>query len=212
MYILDDSLYFPHPSEATAQGIVALGGDLSAERLQLAYQMGIFPWYEKGQPIIWWSPDPRMVLFPKKFKVSKSLRRALRKKLFSVTYNQCFDAVVEHCSTVPRNGQSGTWITQNMKQAYSELYDRGWARSVEVWQDDKLVGGLYGVDLFEKKVFCGESMFATVSDASKVGFYYLVEQLKKNDYVLIDCQVYTAHLERLGAEEIDREAFLSYVM
>jgi leucyl/phenylalanyl-tRNA--protein transferase len=153
-----------------------------------------------------------MVLFPKKFKVSKSLRRTLRKKLFSVTYNQCFDTVVERCAAVPRNGQSGTWITQNMKQAYSELYDRGWARSVEVWQDDKLVGGLYGVDLFEKKVFCGESMFATVSDASKVGFYYLVEQLKKNDYVLIDCQVYTAHLERLGAEEIDREAFLSYVM
>ncbi|MAN59970.1 MAG: leucyl/phenylalanyl-tRNA--protein transferase [Flavobacteriaceae bacterium] len=211
MVYLDSSLWFPDVSEATSDGVLALGGDLSVERLLLAYRSGIFPWYEEGQPIIWWSPNPRMVLFPNNLKVSKSLRQTLRSGKFRVTFNSCFPEVIAQCAAIQRPGQHGTWITPEMQRAYVTLHQRGFARSVEVWQDRELVGGIYGVDLAEKKVFCGESMFAKVSDASKVGFYHLVNRLRQEGYALIDCQVHTEHLQRLGASEIDRELFLSYL-
>lgn len=176
-----------------------------------AYYRGIFPWYDESQPVLWWCPDPRMVLFPKKLKVSKSMRSLLHKKAFQVTYNQDFEAVIENCAEIPRKGQHGTWITPEMKQAYIELRRLGFAVSVEVWQEGDLVGGLYGVYLREKKVFCGESMFTRVSNASKYGFITLVRKLAESGVELIDCQVYTAHLESLGAEEIPREDFLKYL-
>jgi len=208
MRYLTKTLWFPTISEASEEGIIAIGGDLSTERLMLAYRSGIFPWYEDGQPIIWWSPDPRMVLFPENFKLSKSLRRTISKKIFRVTFNKAFKEVVSNCANIRRDGQRGTWITSEMQQAYIDLHTLGNAMSVEVWQDDFLVGGLYGVDLSEKKVFCGESMFSKVSDASKVAFYFLNEKLKQKKYSLIDCQVHNAHLESLGAIEIPRKQFL----
>tara|TARA_R110002124_G_scaffold120895_6_gene279048 strand:- start:106227 stop:106868 length:642 start_codon:yes stop_codon:yes gene_type:complete len=211
MHFLSQKLWFPNPSEASEEGIIAIGGDLSAERLLLAYNSGIFPWFDHDQPILWWCPDPRMVLFPKKLKISKSLRRIIRQQRFQVTFNKCFSEVIENCATISREGQRGTWITDEMQIAYTELHKKGFAMSVEVWENERLVGGLYGIDLHEKKVFCGESMFAKVSNASKVGFVYLVERLKAQNYSLIDCQVYTNHLESLGAEEISRNEFLSYL-
>lgn len=211
MIYLNEFLQFPSASEASDEGLLAVGGDLSVERLLLAYRSGIFPWYDKTDPILWWSPDPRMVLFPKKLKVSKSLRKTIQKKMFTITQNKCFSEVIENCSQMKRDGQSGTWITQEMIMAYERLHELQHAISVEVWLGEELVGGLYGIDLPEQKVFCGESMFTKVSDASKVGFVYLIEHLMQKGYRLIDCQVYTAHLETLGAEEISREEFLSYL-
>ncbi len=211
IHILSNELVFPSVSEASEDGLLAIGGDLSVHRLLLAYNSGIFPWYEDGQPIMWWSPDPRMVLFPEAFKVSKSFRKTIQKKTFSVTFNQNFAAVISYCARIRRGGQAGTWITKEMMEGYLQLHKNGHAISFEVWQNQKLVGGGYGVKLPEKKVFCGESMFSLVSNASKVGLYYLVEKYKAEDYTLIDCQVYTQHLESLGAQEIPRTVFLNYL-
>ncbi|MDC8002198.1 leucyl/phenylalanyl-tRNA--protein transferase [Aequorivita todarodis] len=208
MHFLTDKLWFPNPKEATEDGLLAIGGDLSVERLLLAYHSGIFPWFEEDQPILWWSPDPRMVLLSENFKVSKSLQRTLNRKKFKITFNKNFEEVIKNCATVPRKGQAGTWITAKMQQAYIALHKAGHAISIEVWENDNLVGGLYGVDLPHKKVFCGESMFSLVSDASKVAFYYLSEYVKSKDYKFIDCQIYNEHLESLGAEEIGRGEFL----
>ncbi|NGX82754.1 leucyl/phenylalanyl-tRNA--protein transferase [Aequorivita sp. KMM 9714] len=208
MHFLTEKLWFPNIEEATLDGLLAIGGDLSIERLLLAYNSGIFPWYEDGQPVLWWSPNPRMVLMPNKFKVSKSLRKTIRDKKFTITFNEDFKSVISYCASVPRKGQNGTWITKEMQQAYIALHNAGHAVSVEVWEGDKLVGGLYGIDLPNKKVFCGESMFSLVSDASKVAFYHLSEFVKAKDYKLIDCQIYNEHLESLGAEEIERDDFL----
>ena len=203
---------FPDPRDASLDGLLAYGGDLNTERLLLAYNNGIFPWYNQDEPVLWWSPDPRMVLFPDKLKVSKSLKKTIASQKFTVTFNTAFEQVITQCAKVKRDGQDGTWITSEMLTAYKKLHELGHVQSVEVWFEGELVGGLYGIDLKDKKVFCGESMFALISDASKVGFYYLVERLKAENYQLIDCQVYTAHLESLGAEEIDRLTFLSYLV
>jgi leucyl/phenylalanyl-tRNA--protein transferase len=207
MYYLNENIQFPDVSEASPEGVLAIGGDLSAERLILAYKTGIFPWFDDAEPIVWWSPDPRFVLFPEKLKVSKSMRQVLRNSDFEVTVNKNFKSVITECAKMKRDGQAGTWITQHMIDAYLELHKQGYAKSIEVWQNDKLVAGLYGVDL-NNGVFCGESMFAKVSNASKVGFITFIQH---TNYKLIDCQVYTNHLESLGAEEVDREVFLSYL-
>jgi len=200
-------MQFPDVSEADSNGLLAIGGDLSVERLLLAYNSGIFPWYEEGQPILWWSPNKRLVLFLDKFKVSKSLRNTIKSKKYRVSYNTAFSQVIENCSTIRREGQAGTWITSRMQQAYLKLHELGFANSVEVWYETELVGGLYGIDLPEKRIFCGESMFHKKSDASKVGFYHLISELIKREYRFIDCQLYTAHLASLGAEEIPRKEF-----
>lgn len=205
------SLSFPDPREASSDGLLAYGGALTPARLELAYKSGIFPWYNQDEPVLWWSPDPRMVLFPEDFKVSKSLKKTILSHKFKVTFNTQFEKVIKQCAVIKREGQNGTWITSEMVTAYNELHKLGIAKSVEVWYKEKLVGGLYGIDLKDKKVFCGESMFALMSDASKVGFYYLVDVLKKENYKLIDCQVRTAHLESLGAKEMNRLTFLSYL-
>jgi leucyl/phenylalanyl-tRNA--protein transferase len=205
------AMSFPDPRDASLDGLLAYGGELNVERLLLAYNSGIFPWYNEYDPVLWWSPDPRMVLFPEKFKVSKSLKKTIASQKFTVTFNTAFEEVITRCAKVKREGQDGTWITPEMLTAYLNLHELGHALSVEVWYQKELVGGLYGIDLKHKKVFCGESMFALMSDASKVGFYQLVGRLKAENYQLIDCQVYTAHLESLGAEEIERLTFLSYL-
>lgn len=206
---LSKELYFPPVSHANSDGILALGGDLSPERLQLAYQSGIFPWFEKGQPIMWWSPNPRMVLFLEELIVSKSMRNILNRNIFKVTFNQNFRDVISTCQNIQRDGQNGTWITNDMIEAYCKLHELGIAKSVEVWKDNVLVGGLYGIDLGH--VFCGESMFSTVSNASKVAFIALVNQLMAANYKLLDCQVYNPHLESLGCREIDREEFMKFL-
>ncbi len=204
-------MWFPSSSLAAEDGLLAVGGDLSSPRLLLAYNSGIFPWYEAGQPILWWSPDPRMVLFPEKFKVSKSLRKILKSRKFRITFNKNFPEVIKNCATVPRKGQTGTWITREMQEAYTALHELGHAVSVEVWEHDKLVGGLYGIDLAEKKIFCGESMFSLASEASKAALFHLTEYVKNKDYKCIDCQIYNAHLESLGAEEMERNRFLEFL-
>ena len=209
MYRLTDALLFPSPEQASAEGIVAVGGDLQPERVMLAYRKGIFPWFESDDFLLWWSPDPRMVLFPDRLKVSKSMRTVLRKKQFEVTFNKAFDQVVEACAKVKRFGQNGTWITPGLMEVYSTLHTQGHAHSVEVWEEGSLVGGLYGIDL--GTVFCGESMFSKSSNASKVALIYLVKELKKNKYELIDCQVPTQHLASMGAEPISRTKFLTFL-
>lgn len=211
MVYLSEKLWFPDPQESSEEGLLAIGGDLSTSRLLLAYSSGIFPWFDERQPLLWWSPNPRMVLFPEKFKVSKSLRKTLRSENFKITYNQNFAEVIKNCASVKRQGESGTWITSEMQMAYLALHQAGHAMSIEVWQNEKLVGGLYGINLREKKIFCGESMFSLVSDASKVAFYHLSQYALKQEYKLIDCQLYNPHLESLGAEEIEREVFLKFL-
>lgn len=207
MYFLSKELFFPPVSEANPDGILAIGGDLSSERLMLAYKSGIFPWFEEGEPIFWWSPNPRMVLFLDELVVSKSMRNILNRNIFKVTFNENFKEVISNCQKIKRNGQKGTWITTDMIEAYCKLNELGIAKSVEVWQNNELVGGLYGVNL--GNVFCGESMFSKVSNASKVAFITLVNQLKKDNYTLLDCQVYNEHLESLGCREITREDFMA---
>lgn len=207
MVYLSQELFFPPVSQANPDGIVAVGGDLSSERLQLAYKSGIFPWFEDGEPIIWWSPNPRMVLFLDELVISKSMRNILNRNIFEVTFNQNFREVISNCQKVKREGQNGTWITNDMIEAYCKLNELGIAKSVEVWQEGQLVGGLYGIDLGH--IFCGESMFSLVSNASKVAFIALVEKLKKEHYKLLDCQVYNSHLESLGCREIDRNEFMA---
>ena len=203
---LTDDLYFPSVDDANAEGLLAVGGDLSPERLMLAYKSGIFPWFNEGSLILWWSPDPRMVLFPDHIKISKSMRKVLRSDQFTLTKNTCFEMVIHKCSKVKRKGQEGTWITDEMKEAYLRLHEIRYAKSYEVWEGGTLVGGLYGIDL--GRVFCGESMFSLSNNASKFAFIKLAEELRLKEYFLIDCQLYTPHLETLGAEEIPRAEFI----
>nr|WP_233565343.1 MULTISPECIES: leucyl/phenylalanyl-tRNA--protein transferase [Aquimarina] len=198
-------------NHADIDGLLAVGGDLSTDRLVEAYTNGIFPWYSEDQPILWFSPDPRMVLFPKELHISKSMKQLLRKDQFEVTFNKDFDTVIYNCATVKRVEQDGTWITNDMQKAYKKMHILGYAISVEVWFDSELVGGLYGIWLADKKIFCGESMFSKVNNASKFGFIKLVEWLKQKEVNLIDCQVYTDHLASLGAREISRAEFLTFL-
>ncbi len=209
MIFLNNSDAFPAVNLANADGILAIGADLSPKRVLLAYKNGIFPWFNQGEPIIWYAPKDRMVLFPDELKVSKSMRKILRKQLFTITFNQNFEQVIYHCKNIERNDQNGTWITDEMQDAYVKLHKLGVAKSVEVWQNNQLVGGLYGVDLGH--IFCGESMFSLVSNASKVAFIYLTKMLANKNYKLIDCQVYNNHLASLGAREIPRDLFMKYV-
>lgn len=206
MVYLTQALTFPNVNTANRDGIVAIGGDLSPERLQLAYRSGIFPWFEDDDPILWWSPNPRMVLFLQELRVTKSMRNILNRQEFKVTFNQDFRSVISNCQKIKRDGQQGTWITNDMIEAYCNLHALGIAQSVEVWQNDELVGGLYGIDMGH--VFCGESMFSKVSNASKVAFITLVNHLKSKNYQLLDCQVYNPHLESLGCREIERNDFM----
>ncbi|WP_448518890.1 leucyl/phenylalanyl-tRNA--protein transferase [Rhodoflexus sp.] len=200
-----DSLHFPPVELADESGLLAFGGDVSAQRILAAYEQGIFPWFDEGSVPLWWSPNPRFVLFPENLLISKSMRQLLQKKQFSITVNQAFDQVIGHCKNIPRRGQDGTWITKEVEQAYCELHRLGWAHSVEAWQNGALVGGLYGLIL--DRCFFGESMFTYVSNASKAAFITLVANLKQAEFVVIDCQVYTEHLESLGAQMIPRRMF-----
>jgi leucyl/phenylalanyl-tRNA--protein transferase len=209
IFHLTAKIAFPNPTLSNSDGLLAVGGDLSPQRLLLAYQMGIFPWFNEGDPILWWSPNPRTVLYPKDLKIAKSMKQLLKNNRFQCTVDTCFERVIDECSLVPRKDQSGTWITEDMKNAYIYLHELGYAHSVEVWQQGELVGGLYGVSL--GKLFFGESMFAKTSNASKFGFISFVEKLKERGYVLIDCQVHTDHLESLGAVEIPKKMFLDYL-
>ncbi|MCU0449044.1 MAG: leucyl/phenylalanyl-tRNA--protein transferase [Bernardetiaceae bacterium] len=201
------SLEFPPLATATEDGLLAFGGDLRPERLLASYARGIFPWYSPGSPILWWCPDPRFVLWPADLRVSKSTAQLIRNQRFKVTVNRDFRAVIAACQKTPRPGQNGTWLTPEMVEAYATLHAQGYAHSVEVWQADQLVGGLYGLIL--GRCFFGESMFAHVSNASKVGFITLVRHLEAQGFKLIDCQVYTEHLASLGATMMPREAFLA---
>lgn len=207
VYRLGKELAFPPPHKADPTGLLAVGGDLSPERLLLGYRSGIFPWYEEGLPILWHSPDPRFVLEVDKVVVPRSTKKAINRALYEVRLDTAFDQVMAACGTTKRRGQRGTWITEEMKRAYGELHRRGYAHSVESWQDGKLVGGLYGVSL--GKVFFGESMFAHADEASKVAFVTLVGRLRDWGITLIDSQVYTDHLARFGAEEWPRERYLA---
>lgn len=206
IYKLPQELVFPPPEEAEPEGLLAIGGDLSIERLLLAYCLGIFPWYSEGSPILWWSPDPRLILEPKNLHVSKSLSKVIKKDIFKITLDQSFDEVIQGCANAKRPEGKGTWIVNDMIKAYSHLHKAGFAHSVESRVNDKLVGGVYGVAL--GKVFFGESMFYTVENASKTAFVYLVRLLQKWRFEMIDCQVTTTNLLRFGAHEISRSQFL----
>ena len=206
MILLNDNLIFPSVEMATSEGIVAMGGDLGIERLLLAYRSGIFPWYNEDEPIVWWSPDPRFVLFPEKLRVTKSMQSVLNNGTFRFTINRAFNKVLQNCKSITRKDQEGTWITPEVQKAYTELHELGYAHSAEAWMNGELVGGLYGIKL--GNVFFGESMFSTISNASKFAFINYVRQLQKENIALIDCQVYTAHLESLGAIMIKREIFM----
>ena len=206
MQQLGDDYKFPSPQSATNEGVVAVGGDLNPLRILEAYKNGIFPWFNDDENLMWWSPDPRMILFPEKIKISKSFKSFLKKKEYRVSFNENFEDVIESCSNIKRVNQKGTWITNGLKQSFIELHLMGYAHSVEVWQNGVIIGGLYGLDL--GNIFCGESMFSTKSNASKVGLYFLCQELKQNNYRFIDCQVPSQHLRSLGAEEISRDNFL----
>lgn len=206
LHVLDKNLVFPPVGESEPDGLLAIGGDLSMERLLIAYKNGIFPWYE-GEYILWWSPDPRFVLIPAEIRISKSMKKLLNRNEFSFTIDKAFKEVINNCKTMPRKGQDGTWITDEVKKAYTILHHKGIAHSAEVWKDEELIGGIYGVKL--GKVFFGESMFSKQSNASKYAFIKYVEQLSSEGVELIDCQVYTEHLETLGARMIDRTEFIS---
>jgi leucyl/phenylalanyl-tRNA--protein transferase len=210
MIQLDDHIIsFPDPKYADEDGALAYGGDLSIDRLLIAYSSGIFPWFS-GKTPIWYSPDPRFVLFPDSLKVSKSMQVLLKRNSFHVTVNRDFQSVIRACRTIRREGQYGTWITGPMEQAYMDLHKAGWAVSVEAWQGDRLAGGLYGIRM--GRVFFGESMFSHVSNASKYAFISYARQLQAENVAVIDCQVHTPHLESLGAEMIPRTRFLELLM
>ena len=200
---LSEELIFPDYTATNSYGIIAYGGDLSVERLKLAYSKGIFPWFNENEPILWWFPNPRFVLFPDELKISKSMRKILRNEEFQFTENNCFEEVIYNCGQINRPGQKGSWITNEMMDAYIRLHKSGIAKSVEVWQYEELVGGFYGIET--NGIFCGESMFSKASNMSKVAFIHLAQ---KGGYKLIDCQVYNDHLASLGAREIPREEFL----
>lgn len=206
VYQLSEVIGFPDPSEANEDGLLAIGGDLSAERIVTAYSLGIFPWFNEDESILWWSPDPRLILEPGKFKLSKSLKRIIKKKDYEVLFDHDFKTVIENCAFTERKDEEGTWITNNMKEAFIDLHDKGLAHSVEVYEEGEIIGGLYGVSL--GKAFFGESMFFKKNDASKVALYYLCRELEKWGFNFIDAQVETSHLLSLGAEKIDRENFL----
>ncbi len=209
MIFLQDHQAFPPVAQANNEGILAVSINLSIVRLLEAYHKGIFPWYNADEPVLWWSPDPRMVLFPEELKISKSMRKIFRDELFKITYNQDFKAVIENCRDIPRAGQDGTWISDEIIAYYTHLFNLGWVQSVEVWnQEGKLVGGLYGV--LVDRVFCGESMFAKESNASKAGFISFIQDFQ-NEIDLIDCQIYTNHLASLGARLIPRKEYLEYL-
>ncbi|MCD4728997.1 MAG: leucyl/phenylalanyl-tRNA--protein transferase [Bacteroidales bacterium] len=206
VYALDNRIIFPDPKLADESGLLAVGGDLSSERLLLAYSKGIFPWYSKDDPIMWWSPDPRMILIPDTLKASKSLRQTIVKKGFEIKFDTQFEKVISSCSKTPRTDQDGTWITREMKQAYIQLHKLGFAHSVETYINNELVGGLYGISL--GRAFFGESMFFKKRDASKIALYFLVQKLKEWDFHLIDAQVETGHLKSMGAQLVSRQKFL----
>lgn len=203
MIWLSDTLEFPSYESTSNDGIIALGGDLSEERLMYAYQNGIFPWYSEGDPIVWYCPSQRMVLFPSEIKVSTSMQKLIKKNIYTITENKAFREVIYNCKTIDRKEGFGTWITGEMEQAYINLHQKGVAKSIEVWLENELVGGLYGLEI--NNIFCGESMFSNVSNASKLAFIHLA---KNKEYTLIDCQIYNDHLASLGAKEIDRTTFL----
>ena len=205
VFALEKELYFPPVAMAESDGLLAIGGDLSVPRLLLAYRKGIFPWYE-GEYILWWSPNPRFVLFPDDLKVSKSMKQLLKKNSFDFTINKAFKQVIHECKAIRRPGQNGTWITDEVEAAYTKMHELGYALSAEAWSDHQLIGGVYGIKL--GKVFFGESMFSKMSNASKYAFIKLVEYLKQQKVELIDCQVYTEHLESLGAKMISRKEFV----
>lgn len=205
LFALDNKLYFPPVQQAEPDGLLAVGGDLSLERLELAYRSGIFPWYE-GQYILWWCPDPRFVIFPDELRVSKSMQQLLKKNSFKFTINKAFRDVIGNCQQINREGQDGTWITADVLDAYTAFHEAGFAHSAEAWKDGELVGGCYGVRM--GNVFFGESMFSKVSNASKFAFISYAQQLIKEGVKLIDCQVYTEHLESLGARMIPRPDFI----
>jgi len=205
LYALNDRLWFPPVEQSLDDGLLAIGGNLSTERLLLAYKNGIFPWYEGDVPL-WWCPDPRFVLFPDELSISRSMKKLFRRNIFGFTINTAFEQVIHHCKIVKRFGQSGTWITNEVEEAYINFHKKGFAHSAEVWLNNELVGGVYGVRL--GNIFFGESMFSLVSNASKYAFISYVQQLQKENVVLIDCQVYTEHLESLGARMIPRKEFM----
>lgn len=206
LFALDKKIIFPRVDLAEPDGLLAMGGDLSPERLLLAYRSGIFPWYE-GDIILWWSPDPRFVLFPSELKISKSIKSLLNRNEFTFTTNKAFTRVIHYCKETKRTGQEGTWITDEVVKAYTKLHELGYAHSTEVWKDGELVGGLYGIRL--GKVFFGESMFSKISNASRFAFIRYVQQLQEEGIELIDCQVYTTYLESMGAKMIDRKDFIT---
>lgn len=206
MMWLTEKIAFPPYENTSRVGIIALGGDLSVERLIFAYKKGIFPWFSEGDPIVWYCPKKRMVLFPDELNISKSMKKIIQKNQFHITENRAFEEVIRQCKMIRRKDELGTWITDEMEQAYIRLYKIGVAKSIEVWLDNQLVGGLYGMEM--NQIFCGESMFSCVSNASKIAFIHLVTS---NKYALIDCQVYNKHLDSLGAREIDRKVFLEFL-
>jgi leucyl/phenylalanyl-tRNA--protein transferase len=210
VYQIPEELLFPDPELAEEDGLLGVGGDLSPARLLLAYANGIFPWYSKGEPIMWWSPDPRCVLRPEKLKVATSLRQALKKGNYEVRFDTCFEEVIRRCSATKRKGQRGTWITGEMQEAYIRLHELGYAHSTEIFMDGELAGGLYGVSI--GGTYSGESMFHLRPEASKIALYHLVERLKERGYPLIDCQVTNQHLLSLGAEEMPRKEFLKQLI
>jgi len=206
VYQLGKEIGFPHPNEAREDGLLAVGGDLSSKRLLTAYSLGIFPWFDEHSDILWWSPNPRLILFPENFKLQKSLSRTIKKEKYQVFFDTNFPAVIENCSQIPRKDEEGTWLTKEMKKAYIDLFEQGYAHSLEVYENNELIGGLYGIAL--GKVFFGESMFFKKSNASKVALYYLCQELKIWGFHFIDAQVETNHLLKLGAEKIERNVFL----
>lgn len=205
VFQLDRSISFPPPEMARGDGLLAVGGDLSPERLLLAYNLGIFPWYSQGEPILWWAPNPRTVLFPSNFHLSRSLARTIRQKKFTVTFDLAFSEVIKNCAASRQNTEAGTWLTTEMIESYRKLHELGYAHSVECWDGDELQGGLYGVSL--GSVFFGESMFSLAPNSSKVALATLVKQLKVWKFDMIDCQVDSKHLQSLGAEEISGADF-----
>jgi len=206
VFLLSETHRFPHPRLASKEGLLAVGGDLSPERLLKAYRSGIFPWFSEDEPILWWSPDPRLVLFPKEFKIARSLKKVIKRSQFHITMDQDFRGVITECAQIRMEKEEGTWIVADMIEAYCRMHQAGYAHSVEAWEGDVLAGGLYGVSL--GRCFFGESMFTRVSNASKVAFVRLVGFLKSHAFQMIDCQVTTKHLLSLGAREIPRDWFL----
>lgn len=209
IHFLDDRLWFPPVTDALDDGLLAIGGDLSTDRLLLAYHNGIFPWYNEDEPPMWWSPDPRFVLFPDELKVSKSMKQVLRSNKFEFRVNTTFEQVISNCRYAERKGQDGTWISDEVMHAYTALHKLGYAHSAEAWAGDELVGGLYGILL--GRAFFGESMFAHASNASKFAFINWIQLLRQHHVSIIDCQVYTEHLESLGARMIPRTDFITIV-